>query len=90
MAEVRCGKCRHYTPMFPDLRAEDEAEEPDEGSIGDCGAIDPEKLPHAWRWAPRERVAVYSLEIIQCPAFVQLTPTIEDCDAMDEVKPYSP
>jgi len=65
---VHCGACRHYEPSNEELRASDEADDPD-GHLGACVAMDSVALPHAWRYAPREVMGVWSLERIQCPAF---------------------
>lgn len=40
-----------------------------EDVLGDCTALDPAMMPHAWRWAPRERVSTCGLEGSECPAW---------------------
>ena len=69
---VRCGDCKHFTTEFGELRAEDEANDPDQGHLGHCDAVDTTKLPYTWRWCTREVVGAWSLEYSKCPAFVAI------------------
>ena len=57
-----CGLCQHFTCDWP------ETWEP-EDRLGECVALDPNTIPHAWRWCPRERTGVYANEESNCPRF---------------------
>jgi hypothetical protein len=59
---VKCGDCAHWSTDWPDDA------DPDD-QLGECGALDPATIPHAWRWCPRERTGVYFSEQSECPMF---------------------
>jgi|LakMenEpi03Aug12_release.lakeMendotaPanAssembly.Ray.scaffolds.fasta_scaffold3124514_1 hypothetical protein len=69
---VRCGNCKHYITELEELRAEDELNDPELGHLGHCDAVDTTSLPYTWRWATREVMGAWSLELIRCPAFVAI------------------
>lgn len=54
-----CGKCRHWSPMFPEYMADDDP--------GECNF--PVPIPHAWRWATREKSGVARDEVSDCKYF---------------------
>jgi hypothetical protein len=74
---VRCGDCKFFTDDFPDLRQDDERDDPKMGSLGRCTAMDGAPLPYTWRWCAREVVGAWSMERIQCPRFELLAITEE-------------
>lgn len=58
-----CGKCCHWRAWWPEI----DGGETDESGV--CHAIDPVTLPHAWRYAFREVVAVRRDEESLCPRY---------------------
>ena len=70
---VKCGTCRHFKSLYPELREAHETEEG--GTPGLCTAIKSDKLPYAWRYATREVMGSWSLTEIYCVAHEPIPPT---------------
>jgi hypothetical protein len=75
---VKCGTCRFFKPYYPEMR---EAHENDdyrqEGTPGECMAINTDKLPYAWRYSTREVMQSWSLTEIYCAAHEPTPPTTD-------------
>lgn len=72
---VKCGTCRHFKSFYPELREGHEADDIEDGTPGECTAINTNKLPYAWRYSTREVMQSWSLTEIYCAAHEPIPPT---------------